>query len=595
MELLVKASETGEFNIALRNDGLSPAAAEVVNLINKAVANYKSALDYNLLKHKLSDDALGVALWDLVIADGDAYNPETLVIWSDEFRKMFGFTNESDFPNAHASLLDRIHPEDKDKVLKALVAHVSDRTGKTPYDLKYRVKHKNGEYRHFHAFGTTVRNNNGTALRVAGGIKDITETERMQEQVNEESDQLKNSNLRLNLLTNSMNIALWDMIVDQKDPVGGNNEFWWSDEFRHMLGFTNENDFPNVTSSWSDRLHPDDKERTLKAFAAHITDYSGKTPYDLTYRLKLKNGEYRYFHAFGATMRDEKGVPLRVAGAVKDITDEHQMQEQLKIRQKQIEDNNHRIKKLMEDIRLVSENVSEGVKRISDSSHDLDQGVSTQTSAIDDLNIKIETINQQMQTASQNAARASELSKNARQNALSGNEEMQTMLSSMEGIKNASGNIAKIIKTIEDIAFQTNLLALNAAVEAARAGEHGKGFAVVAEEVRTLAGRSQIAAKETTDLIMDATSRVDEGTEVAAKTASTFEKIVSDFENVSAIVNEIALASTDQAESVEQISAGIAQISDITHLNSATSQKAASVSEELATQSEVLLNLFNDF
>ena len=592
LEPLLEASKTGNFNTVLSTGGLTASSAEVVSLVNEVISNYKNAIEYDLMKYRLTDNALNVALWDMEVVDGDPVNPNNSFTWSEEFRKMLGFTNERDFPNITSSWSDRLHPEDKERTLNAFAAHLTDRTGKTPYDLTYRLKVKSGEYRYFHAFGSTVRDSKGVALRVAGALKDITELHQMQEQMDKESEKLKNNNLRLNLLTSSMNVALWDMIVDPDKPVGGNNEFWWSDEFRYMLGFTDESDFPNVTSSWADRLHPEDKERTLNAFTAHLADYSGKTPYDLTYRLQLKNGEYRYFHAFGATMRNDKGVPLRVAGAVKDITKEHQMQQQLKSKQEQIENNNRHINKLMEDIKIISENVTGGVKQISESSFNLAQGVSTQTSAIEDLEAKIADIDRQMHTAAQDAARASDLSQNAQKNALSGNEEMQSMLTSMEGIKNASKNIAKIIRTIEDIAFQTNLLALNASVEAARAGEYGKGFAVVAEEVRTLAGRSQIAANETTDLITDATDRVDKGTEIAIKTASTFEKIVADFENVSSIVNEIALASTEQTKSVEQINTDITRISDITHSNSATSQEVASASQELAGQAEILMNLF---
>ena len=128
-------------------------------------------------------------------------------------------------------------------------------------------------------------------------------------------EQLANNNLRLNLLLKSMNVAMWEMIVNPDDPVVGNNEFWWSQELRNMLGFSDENDFPNILSSWSDRLHPEDKERTLKAFIAHLNDYTGKTPYNLEYRLMLKNGQYRHFHAFGATLRNSEGVPLKIGRA----------------------------------------------------------------------------------------------------------------------------------------------------------------------------------------------------------------------------------------------------------------------------------------
>ena len=133
--------------------------------------------------------------------------------------------------------------------------------------------------------------------------------------------------MKYKLANDALNIALWDMDVVSEDPVNLNNRFTWSRELREMLGFSDENDFPNVLHSWSNRLHPDDKERVLNAFAAHINDYTGKTQYDIEYRLMVKNGEYRHFHALGTTLRDSDGVPLRVAGAVMDINEKKQMEE----------------------------------------------------------------------------------------------------------------------------------------------------------------------------------------------------------------------------------------------------------------------------
>ncbi len=108
------------------------------------------------------------------------------------------------------------------------------------------------------------------------------------------------------------------------DPVNMANEFWWADKFRTMLGFTDENDFPNVLGSWANRLHPDDRERTLTAFAAHLNDRSGKTPYDIEYQLQRKDGSYGWYRARGATLRDSDGIPLRVAGSLADISDSKQ-------------------------------------------------------------------------------------------------------------------------------------------------------------------------------------------------------------------------------------------------------------------------------
>ena len=133
--------------------------------------------------------------------------------------------------------------------------------------------------------------------------------------------------MRYELACKAMNVALWDMKVVVNDPTSPENKITWSRELRHMLGFTDENDFPNTIAALADRLHPDDREQTFAAFAAHFNDSAGKTPYDVEYRLRHKNGEYRYFDDFGATMRDGEGNPLLVSGAVKDITEKKRIQE----------------------------------------------------------------------------------------------------------------------------------------------------------------------------------------------------------------------------------------------------------------------------
>ncbi|MCL1831841.1 MAG: ATP-binding protein [Oscillospiraceae bacterium] len=127
--------------------------------------------------------------------------------------------------------------------------------------------------------------------------------------------------VKLDLVAKAGKIALWDTEIVDEGRLNPDIPFTWSEEFRNMLGFTDESDFPNVFSSWSDRIHPDDKKQMFDMYAAHLDDRTGKTPYDTAVRAMCKNGEYRYYRAFGQALRDENGKPLQIAGALVDVHD----------------------------------------------------------------------------------------------------------------------------------------------------------------------------------------------------------------------------------------------------------------------------------
>ena len=247
-----------------------------------------------------------------------------------------------------------------------------------------------------------------------------------------------------------------------------------------------------------------------------------------------------------------------------------------------------RLNETVVDISLVADGVSSGSAQLSQSSMDLSDGVSQQMVSMQEITDGISIVDTQAKGNSTNSQKASALALTSKNNAEAGNMEMQHLLGAMERISDSSGKISQIIKTIESIAFQTNLLALNAAVEAARAGEMGRGFSVVAEEVRSLAGRSSEAAKQTAELIQESIQNVQDGTKAASDTAASLDKIVKNVLDVSDVIKEISESSEKQTGTIGEINGDLMQINQIVQGSAATSEETAAAAEELDSQVAIL-------
>ncbi len=235
-----------------------------------------------------------------------------------------------------------------------------------------------------------------------------------------------------------------------------------------------------------------------------------------------------------------------------------------------------------------ADQVASASSQVSSASQSLAEGSAESASAIEETSSSLEEMASMTRQNADNATQADSLMKEGNQVVVRADQSMTQLTGSMEEISGASEETSKIIKTIDEIAFQTNLLALNAAVEAARAGEAGAGFAVVAEEVRNLAMRAADAAKNTADLIEGSVKKIKEGSELVARTNEAFKEVTVSSTKVGELVGEIAAASAEQAQGIDQVNKAIVEMDKVTQQNAANAEETASASEEMSAQAAQL-------
>ena len=231
---------------------------------------------------------------------------------------------------------------------------------------------------------------------------------------------------------------------------------------------------------------------------------------------------------------------------------------------------------------------------IARASSDLSEKATHQAESVEAITVDMRAANDQTQKNADNAAHANHLSDEAERAATLGRGRMQELVTSMNQISDNAKNMRDVIRTIDEIAFQTNLLALNAAVEAARAGQRGKGFAVVAEEVRNLASRSAKAAKETEELILKSNKQIDGGVAVLDQTAEALDTIAGHVAEVSALIQQIAVASKEQTIGVNRMTDTLQSVDQITKQNVDLASTTASAAQLLATEVRQLQDMMDE-
>lgn len=252
------------------------------------------------------------------------------------------------------------------------------------------------------------------------------------------------------------------------------------------------------------------------------------------------------------------------------------------------------LKTIIAGLEKAGERVAGFARNQASASAELANGASAQAGLLYDSSASLDSLSSKTNGNAYNAKQANLLMKKTSLAIGNANASMNKLTDSTTEISNTSGKIVKIIKTIDDIAFQTNLLALNAAVEAARAGDAGSGFAVVAEEVRNLAARTSVAAKNTSDLIDETVGRIEKISDISMRTNDTFKRAAADSSSASGLIEEIDTASQEQANELEQVKNSIVRMNTVVQTNAANAEESAGTSEEMNAQAEDLKACVHD-
>lgn len=397
----------------------------------------------------------------------------------------------------------------------------------------------------------------------------------------------------LETLSTHCGVGLWDAVLFESDPMHPKSQWTWSAEFRRLLGFSNITEFPDVVQSWSDRLHPDDAGPTFAAFGATCRTGVG---YDVKYRLRMRDGSYRWFRATGGVVFDENRKPRRACGSLVDIDDqmraEHEKREALRRLAEQTE---KRIGTLIGGFTASTAGLERTARSMIGTVEHTSSLASGMMTAAQDTNANIQTV---AAATEELAASVSEIGRQVTESdrmTMQAAEDARRTDTIVRLLVDGARKIGDVVGLISSIAGQTNLLALNATIEAARAGDAGKGFAVVASEVKNLAGQTSKATEEISQQIAEVQGATQEAVAAIQGIVRVIQDITGTSNSITVRIEQQSTATSEIARNVQmivegtrQLMTGIEGVRGAAEMTDNSARKVLSEASNLSAEAQVL-------